>query len=50
MQRQVAALVPGATYQVVAGSTHDIHHDRPDVVAGTIMDVVVAARTHSGER
>jgi hypothetical protein len=44
MQRQVAALVPGATYQVVADATHDIHGDRPDVVANTIIDIVAAAR------
>ena len=44
MQRDVAALVPGATYQIVAGSGHDIHQERPDVVAGTILDVVAAAR------
>ena len=50
MQRQVAALVPGATYQVVANATHDIHHDRPDVVADTIIDIVTADRTHTSER
>jgi pimeloyl-ACP methyl ester carboxylesterase len=44
MQRDVAALVPGATYQVVAGTGHDIHLERPDIVAGTILDVVAAAR------
>ena len=44
MQRQVAALVPGASYQVVADATHDIHGDRPDVVANTIIDIVAAAR------
>ena len=38
MQREVAALVPGASYQVVADTTHDIHHDRPDVVADTIIE------------
>jgi hypothetical protein len=40
MQRDVAALVPGARYQVVAGTGHDIHQERPDVVAGTILDTV----------
>ena len=44
MQRQVAALVPGASYQVVVDATHDIHGDRPDVVANTIIDIVAAAR------
>ena len=46
MQREVAALVPGASYQVVADATHDIHGDRPDVVANTIIDIVAAAREH----
>ena len=44
MQRQVAALVPGASYQVVADATHDIHGDRPDIVADTIVEIVAAAR------
>ena len=44
MQREVAALVPGASYQVVADATHDIHGDRPDVVANTIVEIVAAAR------
>ena len=44
MQRQVAALVPGASYQVVADTTHDIHGDRPDVVANAIIEIVAAAR------
>jgi pimeloyl-ACP methyl ester carboxylesterase len=44
MQREVAALVPGASYQVVADATHDIHGDRPDVVANTIAEIVAAAR------
>jgi pimeloyl-ACP methyl ester carboxylesterase len=44
MQRQVAALVPGASYQVVVGTTHDIHGDRPDVVADAIIDIVAGAR------
>jgi hypothetical protein len=44
MQRDVAAQVPGASYQVVADTTHDIHRDRPDVVANTIIDTVAAAR------
>ena len=46
MQREVAALVPGASYQVVADATHDIHGDRPDVVANTIIDILAAARDH----
>ena len=50
MQREVAALVPGASYQVVADTTHDIHHDRPDVVADTIMNIVTAARARTSER
>jgi pimeloyl-ACP methyl ester carboxylesterase len=44
MQREVAALVPGASYQVVANTTHDIHGDRPDVVANTIIEVAAAGR------
>ena len=44
MQRQVAALVPGASYQVVADTTHDIHGDRPDIVANAIIEIVAAAR------
>lgn len=44
MQRQVAALVPGASHQVIAHATHDIHGDRPDVVANAIVEVVTAAR------
>jgi pimeloyl-ACP methyl ester carboxylesterase len=44
MQRDVAAQVPGASYQVVADTTHDIHRDRPDVVANTVIDTVAAAR------
>ena len=44
MQREVAALVPGASYQVVADATHDIHGDRPDIVANTIVEIVAAAR------
>lgn len=44
MQREVTALVPGASYQVVPDTSHDIHDDRPDVVANTIIEVVIAAR------
>ena len=44
MQREVTALVPGASYQVVPDTSHDIHGDRPDVVANTIIEVVTAAR------
>jgi pimeloyl-ACP methyl ester carboxylesterase len=44
MQRDLAALVPGASYQIVANTTHDIHGDRPDVVANAIVEVVAAAR------
>ena len=44
MQRDVAALVPGATYHIVANTTHDIHGDRPDVVANTIIDILAAGR------
>jgi hypothetical protein len=44
MQRQVAVLVPDASYQVVADTTHDIHGDRPDVVATSIIDILAAAR------
>ena len=44
MQRDVAALVPGASYQIVANTTHDIHGDRPDVVANTIIDILAAGR------
>jgi pimeloyl-ACP methyl ester carboxylesterase len=43
MQRRLAAIVPGSTYQVVAGTSHDIHGDRPDIVANAIIDVVAAA-------
>jgi pimeloyl-ACP methyl ester carboxylesterase len=46
MQRQLAATVPGSAYQVVAGTGHDIHHDRPDTVAEAINDVVAAVHTH----
>jgi pimeloyl-ACP methyl ester carboxylesterase len=49
MQRQVAALVPGANYQVVAGTTHDIHGDRPDIVANTIVEIVAAARNRQND-
>jgi pimeloyl-ACP methyl ester carboxylesterase len=45
MQRQLAAIVPDFTYQIVAGTGHDIHHQRPDIVADTINDIVAAA-TH----
>ena len=45
MQRQLAAIVPDVTYQVVAGTGHDIHHQRPDIVADAINGIVVAA-TH----
>jgi pimeloyl-ACP methyl ester carboxylesterase len=44
MQRDVAALVPGASYHVIANTTHDIHGDRPDVVANTIIEVAAASR------
>jgi pimeloyl-ACP methyl ester carboxylesterase len=44
MQRQLAAIVPGTSYQIVAGTTHDIHGDRPDIVADAISHVVAAAR------
>jgi pimeloyl-ACP methyl ester carboxylesterase len=44
MQQQLAAIVPGSTYHVVPGTTHDIHKDRPDVVADTINQIVAAAR------
>jgi hypothetical protein len=37
--------VPGSTYQVVAGTSHDIHHDRPDIVADAIKHVVAEAHT-----
>jgi pimeloyl-ACP methyl ester carboxylesterase len=43
MQRQLAAIVPDSTYQIVAGTGHDIHHQRPDIVADAINDIVVAA-------
>ena len=43
MQRQLAAIVPDSTYQIVAGTSHDIHHERPDIVADTIIDIVAAA-------
>ena len=43
-ESEVAALVPGASYQVVADATHDIHGDRPDIVANTIVEIVAAAR------
>jgi pimeloyl-ACP methyl ester carboxylesterase len=43
MQRRLAANVPGSTYQVVAGTSHDIHGERPDIVADAIIDVVAAA-------
>ena len=45
MQRQLAAPVPGSTYQIVAGTGHDIHHDRPDIVADAINDIVATAHT-----
>ena len=45
MQRQLAATVPGSTYQIVAGTGHDIHHDRPDIVADAINDIVATAHT-----
>jgi pimeloyl-ACP methyl ester carboxylesterase len=44
MQRDVAALVPGANYHIVANTTHDIHGDRPDIVANTIIDIFAAGR------
>jgi pimeloyl-ACP methyl ester carboxylesterase len=40
MQRRLAALVPGSTYQVVAGTSHDIHGERPDVVADAIVNIL----------
>ena len=42
MQRQLAAIVPDSTYQIVAGTSHDIHQQRPDIVANAINDVVAA--------
>jgi hypothetical protein len=45
MQRQLAAIVPDSTYRIVAGTGHDIHHQRADIVADTINDIVAAA-TH----
>ena len=44
MQRQLAAIVPDSTYQIIAGTSHDIHHQRPDIVANAINDVVAATR------
>jgi len=35
MKRQLAAIVPDSTYQIVAGTGHDIRHQRPDIVAVT---------------
>ena len=43
-RRDVAALVPGAHYHIVADTTHDIHGDRPDIVANTIIDIFAAGR------
>jgi pimeloyl-ACP methyl ester carboxylesterase len=45
MQRKLAAIVPGSTYQVVAGTGHDIHHERPDLVADAINDIVATVHT-----
>ena len=44
LQRQLAATVPGADYQIVADTSHDIHSERPDIVADAIVDVVTAGR------
>jgi pimeloyl-ACP methyl ester carboxylesterase len=46
MQRKLAAIVPGTTYQVVAGTGHDIHHERPDLVADAINDIVATVHTN----
>lgn len=42
MQGELAALSTRGRHQVVEGSGHAIHHDRPDVVVAAIREVVEA--------
>ncbi len=46
LQAGVAAAAPGGrgTHLVVADSQHNIHHDRPDLVASVVLEAVEAAR------
>jgi pimeloyl-ACP methyl ester carboxylesterase len=46
LQAGVAAAAPGGrgTHLVVADSQHNIHHDRPELVASVVLEAVEAAR------
>jgi pimeloyl-ACP methyl ester carboxylesterase len=40
----IAAAIPGAGLQVVAGTTHMVVRERPDVVAAQVLALVAEAR------
>jgi pimeloyl-ACP methyl ester carboxylesterase len=44
LQRELAAMVPGAHHVIATGSGHDIHQERPGLVLRQIRDVVTAVR------
>lgn len=44
MQRELAAQSVRGRHVIVAGSGHNIHHDRPDAVVAAIQEVVEAVR------
>jgi pimeloyl-ACP methyl ester carboxylesterase len=46
MQEDLAQLSTNSAYLVIEGAHHAIPHDRPDVVAAAIREVLDAARTH----
>jgi pimeloyl-ACP methyl ester carboxylesterase len=44
LQRELAAMSPGARHVVAAGSGHDVYQERPGLVLRQIRDVVTAVR------
>jgi pimeloyl-ACP methyl ester carboxylesterase len=44
LQRELAAIVPGARHLIATGCGHDIHQERPGLVLRQIRDVVTAVR------
>ena len=44
LQRELAAMAPGARHVIATGSSHDIHQERPALVLRQIRDVVTAVR------
>jgi pimeloyl-ACP methyl ester carboxylesterase len=44
LQHELAGIAPGSRHVVAAGSSHDIQHERPDLVVREITDVVAAVR------